>query len=74
MRLLGATRYDGASDSIVLTDKGMYCWVLMMAEFFNAVNMVRDAMRLQIRAELDDLKDSVAPGPATEAMPTGQSR
>jgi coproporphyrinogen III oxidase-like Fe-S oxidoreductase len=53
MRLLGATRYDRAADSIVLTDKGMYCWVLMMAEFFNAVNSFRDAMRQHIRAELD---------------------
>ena len=31
----------------------MYCWVLMMAEFFNAVNDVREHMREHIRAELD---------------------
>jgi hypothetical protein len=31
----------------------MYCWVLMMAEFFNAVNDVREQMREHIRAELD---------------------
>jgi hypothetical protein len=31
----------------------MYCWVLMMAEFFNSVNDVREQMRDHIRAELD---------------------
>jgi hypothetical protein len=31
----------------------MYCWVLMMAEFFNSVNSVREQMREHIRAELD---------------------
>jgi coproporphyrinogen III oxidase-like Fe-S oxidoreductase len=51
MRLLGATRHDG--DAIRLTRRGMYCWVLMMAEFFNAVNDVREQMRSHIRAELD---------------------
>jgi menaquinone C8-methyltransferase len=65
MRLLGATRYERATDSIVLTDKGMYCWVLMMAEFFNAVNSFRDAMRQHIRAELD------AQGPAEQVVPQG---
>jgi coproporphyrinogen III oxidase-like Fe-S oxidoreductase len=63
MRLLGATRYDRAADSIVLTDRGMYCWVLMMAEFFNAVNMFRDAMRRHIRAELDELTEPSAADP-----------
>lgn len=53
MRALGATRYDRATDSIVLTDRGMYCWVLMMSAFFNAVNAFRDQMRRHIRAELD---------------------
>jgi menaquinone C8-methyltransferase len=51
MRLLGATRHD--ADAIRLTDRGMYCWVLMMAEFFNSVNNVREQMREHIRAELD---------------------
>jgi hypothetical protein len=32
----------------------MYCWVLMMAEFFNSVNAVREQMRANIRAELDE--------------------
>jgi coproporphyrinogen III oxidase-like Fe-S oxidoreductase len=51
MRLLGATRHDG--DALRLTRRGMYCWVLMMAEFFNSVNDVREHMREHIRAELD---------------------
>jgi len=51
MRLAGATRHDG--DALRLTRRGMYCWVLMMAEFFNSVNDVREQMREHIRAELD---------------------
>lgn len=51
MRLLGATRHGAAA--IRLTPLGMYCWVLMMAEFFNTVNTFRDQMRLHIREELD---------------------
>jgi hypothetical protein len=31
----------------------MYCWVLMMAEFFSSVNAFRDQMRLHIREELE---------------------
>ena len=48
---VGATRHD--ADAIRLTRTGMYCWVLMMAEFFNAVNDVREQMREHIRAELE---------------------
>jgi menaquinone C8-methyltransferase len=51
MRAIGATRHD--ADAIRLTRRGMYCWVLMMAEFFNSVNNVREQMREHIRAELD---------------------
>ena len=51
MRLLGATRHD--ADAIRLTRRGMYCWMLMMAEFFNAVNDVRERMREHVRQELD---------------------
>jgi len=51
MRLLGVTRRD--ADAIRLTRRGMYCWVLMMAEFFNAVNNVREQMREHVRAELE---------------------
>jgi len=51
MRVIGATRHDG--DAMHLTSVGMYCWVLMMAEFFTTVNAFRDEMRLHIRDELD---------------------
>jgi coproporphyrinogen III oxidase-like Fe-S oxidoreductase len=51
MRAVGATRHD--ADALRLTRRGMYCWVLMMAEFFNSVNDVREHMREHIRAELD---------------------
>ena len=51
MRAIGATRHD--ADAIRLTHRGMYCWVLMMAEFFNSVNSVREQMREHIRAELE---------------------
>jgi coproporphyrinogen III oxidase-like Fe-S oxidoreductase len=57
MRLIGATRHD--RDAIRLTPLGMYCWVLMMAEFFNAVNDVREQMRDHIRAELESWNDEV---------------
>jgi menaquinone C8-methyltransferase len=55
MRLLGATCHD--ADAIRLTQRGMYCWVLMMAEFFNAVNDVREQMREHVRAELEAWND-----------------
>jgi coproporphyrinogen III oxidase-like Fe-S oxidoreductase len=51
MRAVGATRHD--ADALRLTRRGMYCWVLMMSEFFNSVNDVREHMREHIRAELD---------------------
>jgi coproporphyrinogen III oxidase-like Fe-S oxidoreductase len=51
MRLLGATRHD--RDALRLTRRGMYWWVLMMAEFFNSVNEVRAQMREHIRAEIE---------------------
>ncbi|HXW11019.1 MAG TPA: hypothetical protein VD737_10400, partial [Steroidobacteraceae bacterium] len=51
MRAIGATRHD--PDAIRLTHRGRYCWMLMMAEFFNSVNNVREQMREHIRAELD---------------------
>jgi coproporphyrinogen III oxidase-like Fe-S oxidoreductase len=55
MRAIGATRHD--ADAIRLTQRGMYCWVLMMAEFFNSVNNVREQMREHIRAELEAWND-----------------
>jgi coproporphyrinogen III oxidase-like Fe-S oxidoreductase len=51
MLAVGATCHE--ADAIRVTRKGMYCWVLMMAEFFNAVNDVREQMRDHIRAELE---------------------
>jgi menaquinone C8-methyltransferase len=60
MRLVGATRHD--ADAIRLTHTGMYCWVLMMAEFFNAVNDVREQMREHIRAELDAWNEDAGAG------------
>jgi len=58
MRALGATRHD--ADALRLTRRGMYCWVLMMAEFFNSVNDVREQMREHIRAELDAWNEEAA--------------
>jgi menaquinone C8-methyltransferase len=52
MRLVGAIRFRRAN--LELTGLGRYCWVLMMAEFFNTVNEFRDEMRLHIRAELEE--------------------
>lgn len=49
LRLIGAIRPE--RDAIRLTPAGMYCWVMMMAEFFGAVNEFRDEMRLHIREE-----------------------
>lgn len=57
MRLLGAIRLD--ADAIRLTRRGMYYWMLMMAEFFNAVNDVRERMREHVRQELDAWNEEV---------------
>ena len=59
MRLVGATRHEPRR--LRLTQRGMYCWVLMMAEFFNAVNAFREQMRAHIRAELDEGEETVLP-------------
>jgi menaquinone C8-methyltransferase len=68
MRLLGALRFTASG--IELTDTGMYCWMLMMAEFFNAVNEFRDQARLHIRAELEELPRASAPkGSVTARAP-----
>jgi coproporphyrinogen III oxidase-like Fe-S oxidoreductase len=68
MRLLGATRHD--ADAIRLTRRGMYCWVLMMAEFFNSVNDVREQMREHIRAELETWNEEArVPSPTTGRAP-----
>ena len=51
LRALGAVRVDG--QVLRLTARGQYYWVLMMAEFFTAVNELRAAMRRHIRNEPD---------------------
>lgn len=69
MRALGATRHD--PDAIRLTHRGMYCWVLMMAEFFNSVNAVREQMREHIRAELEAWNEEAkVPVAAIGRLPT----
>ena len=51
LRALGAVRVDG--QVLRLTARGQYYWVLMMAEFFTAVNELRATMRRHIRNEPD---------------------
>ncbi|MGA7539334.1 MAG: coproporphyrinogen III oxidase family protein [Steroidobacteraceae bacterium] len=58
MRLIGAIRHE--ANAIRLTARGMYVWVVMMAEFFASVNDLRDEMRLHIR-------DEMKRGPARQA-------
>jgi coproporphyrinogen III oxidase-like Fe-S oxidoreductase len=72
MRLVGATRHD--ADALRLTRTGMYCWVLMMAEFFNAVNHVREQMREHIRAELDAWNDEAGLRIGEDAAGAGEVR
>ncbi len=65
MRLVGAIRFTATG--IALADVGMYCWVLMMAEFFNAVNDFRDQMRLHIRTELEAPPSSAVQAPLSDS-------
>jgi hypothetical protein len=44
-RLVGAVRYDYRKDWLYLTPQGRYYWVVMMREFFIAVNNFRDYCR-----------------------------
>jgi len=69
MRAIGATRHE--SDAIRTTRLGMYCWVMMMAEFFNAVNDVREQMRAHIRAELDEWNEEARVSLSTMDMTRG---
>ncbi len=46
LRLMGAVRRDG--ETLRLTRKGQYYWVIMMREFFTGVNNFRDAARARI--------------------------
>jgi menaquinone C8-methyltransferase len=50
LQLLGAARRD--AHGYRLTERGMYWLMLMMSEFFESVNVYRDAMRAHIRDEL----------------------
>ncbi len=61
LRLLGAIRPDAGGWQ--LTERGMYWLMLMMSEFFEAVNGYRDEMRRRISAELNPVRPSepVAP-------------
>jgi len=45
-RLAGSVRYDYKKDWLYLTPRGRYHWVVMMREFFTAVNNFRDFCRL----------------------------
>jgi coproporphyrinogen III oxidase-like Fe-S oxidoreductase len=53
MWLLGALK--NSSQSLLVTARGEYYWVILMREFFNNVNVFRDEMRRQIRSEYHDL-------------------
>ena len=44
-RIVGAVRYDYRKDWLYLTPRGRYYWVVMMREFFTAVNNFRDYCR-----------------------------
>ncbi|OGS24794.1 MAG: hypothetical protein A2314_04515 [Elusimicrobia bacterium RIFOXYB2_FULL_50_12] len=44
-RAIGAIGYDSAADEYYLTPKGRYYWVVIMREFFTAVNNFRDFCR-----------------------------
>jgi len=44
-RIVGAVRYDYRRDWLYLTPRGRYYWVVMMREFFTAVNNFRDYCR-----------------------------
>jgi hypothetical protein len=47
--LIGAIRTT--PDSLQLTEKGRYYWVIMMREFFTGVDNFRDMSRLEARSE-----------------------
>jgi len=50
--LIGAIRYTG--EDYRLTDQGRYAWVIMMREFFTAVNNFRDFCRTEISRQNTD--------------------
>lgn len=55
LHTLGLIRDDG--DTIKLTRRGQYDWVVLMREFFIGVDNFRDEMRRHIGAELDTLSN-----------------
>ena len=50
LKFLGAVRRDG--DTLHLTERGYYLWVIMMREFFSGVNNLREEMRHDIASEV----------------------
>ena len=50
LQVLGAVRRD--QDTLRLTERGYYLWVIMMREFFTGVNNLREEMRHDIASEL----------------------
>jgi len=50
--LIGAIRYTG--EDYRLTDQGRYAWVIMMREFFTAVNNFRDFCRAEMSRQNTD--------------------
>lgn len=55
LRLAGALRKDARG--YVLTERGMYLWILQMSAFFESVNVFREKMRAHIASELDPDED-----------------
>jgi coproporphyrinogen III oxidase-like Fe-S oxidoreductase len=53
LRLLDAIEDTGSR--YVLTERGMYLWVVLMREYLNGVNALRAVMRHRIRDELREL-------------------
>lgn len=50
LKMLGAVQRD--QDTLRLTERGYYLWVIMMREFFTGVNNLREEMRHDIASEL----------------------
>jgi menaquinone C8-methyltransferase len=57
LKIIRAVRKSG--DTLQLTERGFYLWVVMMREFFSGVNAFREQMRHQISDELVALPKGV---------------
>jgi coproporphyrinogen III oxidase-like Fe-S oxidoreductase len=68
LRLLGALRTD--TGRWELTARGRYWLMLMMAEFFTAVNTYREAMRARVKLESRTTGDGPAAPPVAAPLPT----